>query len=128
MHFHWLAWVDHHEARLLSFNADTSESQLLKSAMGREHLHHHAGSNTDGRAGEDKHFYDALAKALSGAGEILLCGPGNAKTQLKHYLDKHHSALAKKIIKVETLDHPSEGQLLAHGRKAFALIDRMLPR
>lgn len=128
MHFHWLVWVDHHEARLLSFNLDASESHLVKASHGHEHLHHHAGAASDGRAGEDKAFFEAIAKALTPAGEVILCGPGNAKTQLKHYLEKHHAALDKKIVKVETLDHPSEGQLLAHGRKAFALIDRMLPR
>lgn len=127
-HFHWIVWIDHAQAKLISFNRDVAQTLQVKPAHGSGHLHHHAGSNTDGRNAKDLGFYEAVAKALAPAGEIILCGPANAKVELKHYLDANHPQTAKKVMKIEAADHPSEGQLLALGRKEFKLIDKMLPR
>ena len=33
--------------------------------------------------------------------------------------------LKKKVVGVETIDHPSDGQLVAHARKYFNAADRM---
>ena len=33
--------------------------------------------------------------------------------------------LKKKVVGVETIDHPSDGQLVAHARKYFSAADRM---
>jgi hypothetical protein len=36
--------------------------------------------------------------------------------------------LTKTIVAVETVDHPSDGQLVAHARKHFDATDRMQPQ
>ena len=82
----------------------------------------------EGRAPDLRRFYDEVARHLAEAGEILVTGPGTAKTELIHHLEEKHPAVARRVVKVETLDHPTDGQLLALARKQFKAIDRMLPR
>jgi hypothetical protein len=44
------------------------------------------------------------------------------------YIDKHEHGFAQRIVGVETLDHPTDGQLLAYARQYFRAKDRMLGR
>ena len=55
-------------------------------------------------------------------------GPGNAKTAFHKHATQHQPALAKRIVAVESADHPSDGELVAHARKHFKAIDRMTPQ
>ncbi len=58
-------------------------------------------------------------------GAILLTGPANAKLELQKHIEKHDPLLKDRIKGVETLDHPTDGVLLAHARKYFRVEDRM---
>ena len=80
----------------------------------------------DGRQPEDKDYYHAIAEALKGANEILVVGPAQAKLQLIKHIHAHDPDLADKIVGVETVDHPTDGQLVAYARKYFVAKDRML--
>ena len=46
---------------------------------------------------------------------------------MKH-IEKHEPKLMKTILGVETVDHPSDAQLVALARKYFKTADRMLPQ
>lgn len=94
-HFHAVVWLDHAEAHVQHFTR------------------------------EDAAYYGRVAEALKGAEEILIVGPGNAKAEFVKYLDAHAQDLRKKVVAVETVDHPSDGQVLAYARKHFRAIDRM---
>jgi len=41
------------------------------------------------------------------------------------FIRQKHPQLASRISAVETLDHPTDGELLAHGRRFFRADDRM---
>ena len=58
----------------------------------------------------------------------LVTGPANVKTALVKHIGEHDPQLAKKIVGVESVDHPSDAQLVAHARKYFKAEDRMLPQ
>ena len=73
----------------------------------------------------DKEFLRRVAAEFATAGAILIVGPGTAKTELRTYVQQHVPHLAAKISAVESIDHPTDGQLLAHGRKFFVADDRM---
>ena len=109
-HAHAVVWLDHHEAHIIQFNADTHEDQRIK---------HHGND----RAAE---FYHAIAATLKGVSEILIAGPSSAKTELIKHLESHDPAIAKAVLGVESADHPTDGQLLAHARSYFKAKDRML--
>jgi hypothetical protein len=53
-------------------------------------------------------------------------GPSSAKPDLIRYVHKHAQALEPKILGVETLDHPTDGQLVAYVRHYFHGKVRML--
>lgn len=76
----------------------------------------------------DPAFMNEVAHAVSQAGEILLIGPGNAKSEFTTYLDSHNPGLRAKILGVEAVDHPSDGEIVAYARKFFKPVDAMLPR
>ena len=55
-----------------------------------------------------------------------MVGPAQAKLQLIKHMHAHDPAVAGKVIGVETVDHPSDGQLVAYARKYFLARDQML--
>jgi stalled ribosome rescue protein Dom34 len=124
-HSHAVAWIDHHEAHIIHFNLDESEASTVKSHAPHRHLHHKSGSSGAGHDKPDTAYLTAVAAAIADAGEILIAGPANAKNELMHYLKQHHADVAKKVAGVETVDHPSEGELLKFARKYFLSSDRM---
>jgi hypothetical protein len=43
-HYHAVVWLDHHEARIVYFNADDTDEKVVHPAHPPRHLHHTAGS------------------------------------------------------------------------------------
>lgn len=125
-HFHAVVWIDHDEAHVIHFNPDEAEELKVHSKHRSGHLHHKAGQLGDGRAPVDHDYYGQVEQALAGAQEILIVGPANSKLELEKHMQKHAKALADCIIGVETVDHPSDGQLLDLARKFFTAADRMV--
>ena len=127
-HFHAMVWIDHREAKVFHFNATESELAVIHSTHPDQHLHHKANSGDSGHAPVDKDYLRHVTAELANAGAILITGPAGAKTELSVYIKDHVPALVPKISGVETLDHPTDGVLLAHGRKFFRADDRMQGR
>jgi hypothetical protein len=88
-------------------------------------LHSRAGTIGSGHTPEDQKYYHEVAHALSDAAEILIVGPSSAKLELIKHLHKHDSAIADKIVGVESVDHPTDRQVLAYARHYFARVDQM---
>ena len=44
-------------------------------------------------------------------------GPAPAKLHLMRHIHAHDQAMSSKVVGVETVDHPSDGQVLAYARK-----------
>ncbi|MBM3489009.1 MAG: hypothetical protein FJX68_00945 [Alphaproteobacteria bacterium] len=57
-----------------------------------------------------------------------MVGPGTAKLALMRHLHGHAPAVERKVVAVETVDHPSDGQVVAYARKYFDAADRMRPQ
>ena len=123
-HLHAVVWLDHVEAHVQHFTREDVEKKLV-SGKPHRHLHTKRNSQASGHAAEDPAYFAEIAKALAGAEEILVVGPANAKIEFIKYLDTHAHDLRAKVVAVETVDHPSDGQVLALARKHFRDIDRM---
>jgi hypothetical protein len=89
-----------------------------------QHLHHNAGDS--GHAPVDRAFLERVASALSTAGANLVTGPASAKNELIAHIKAKEPALFKKISRVETLDHPSGGALVAFARRFFKADNRCI--
>src|ERR1700730_3917518 len=127
-HFHAVIWIDHHEARVFHFSPTDVERLALHPDHPTRHIHHKANSIRSGHASEDHAFLQAVAQSIADAGAVLITGPANAKTELVKHISQHDPRLMKIVVGVETVDHPSDGQLVAHARHYFKAEDRMLPQ
>jgi stalled ribosome rescue protein Dom34 len=112
-------WIDHNEAKIFHVSKEGFERDTVHGPA------HHLRRGTDtGPKGADrpetKHFFDEIARALREADEILIVGPSTAKLELLRHLHAHERALEPKVIGVETVDHPSDGQMAAYTRRYFA--------
>ena len=125
---HLLVVIDHREARIYSTEMHGSIPQRIAPydpfGFGRD-LHYNQDDSNGQRKPEQKSFYEAVAKTLHGAEQILMFGAGtgasSAMEQLLLDLKKHHHDLAKRIIGSITVDehHLTEDQLLAKARELF---------
>jgi len=124
---HVAVWLDHAEAHLYDITPDSAQRSTVKSHNDARQHRRASPSPGDGRSGSTQAYYHAVAQALGNAQEIYLCGPGTAKTEFQKHIDHHDPAIAKKIVKVETCDHPSDGQIAAQARKFFKAFERTTP-
>lgn len=125
-HYHALVWLDHVEAHVMHISPDDVEKSLVQPNHQQRKLHSRVGTLGAGRAPEDHDYYHRIAEALHGASEILIVGPAQAKLQLLKHIHAHEPGLVKSVVGVETVDHPSDGQLVAFARKYFLAKDMML--
>ena len=126
-HYHAVVWIDHREAKVFHFSPTDVEKLVLHPDNPTKQVHRKANSIGSGHAAPDQDFLHAVAHAVAGAGAVLIAGPADAKHELVTHIEKHDPALKKIIAGVETVDHPSDGQLLAYAKKYFAAKDRLTP-
>ncbi|MDP2410189.1 MAG: translational machinery protein [Pseudolabrys sp.] len=124
-HYHAVVWIDHREAKVFHFNATDVEKLVLHADRPTKQIHRKANSIGSGHVGADQEFLHAVAHSFADAGAVLIAGPADAKHELVTHIEKHDPALKKIIAGVETVDHPSDGQLVAFARKYFKAEDRM---
>ena len=124
-HYHAVVWIDHREARVFHFNADDVDRLVLHPHDPTRHIHHKANSLGSGHAAEDEDFLHEVATAFADAGEVLIVGPANAKTELVKHIHRHDPQLIARIAGIETVDHPTDASLVAHARHYFKSADRM---
>ena len=116
-HFHAVIWIDHLEARVFHFNSTDVERLVLHPDHPTKHIHHKANSIGSGHASPDHDYLQAVAESVADAGAVLITGPANAKTELADHIRLHDPALAKVIAGIETVDHPSDPQLVAYAKE-----------
>lgn len=114
--FHAVVWMDHSEAHVVMFDREHVQAQRIKS---RSH-HKHNGKAEDCAA-----FFTDIGQALSGSHEVLLTGPGLARTQFRDWSEKHQAAIAGVIVDSVPTDHPTDPQLVALARQYFKKFDNM---
>jgi len=122
---HAVVWVDHQHATVIDFTVDDKHVVTIASETGQRKLHRRSGIPGSGKAAPDHVFYDEVAAALGNAREILIVGPGSAKQELHRDLQTRHAAIATCVVGVESVDHPSDGELLAYAKKYFKRIDAL---
>lgn len=121
-----ILWIDHAMAKVIGFDGETSISTVIRPEGGTPHLHHKANSIDDGHLPENQRYFHAVGQAIAGAHQVLIAGPANAKLELMKHLSRHDPMLLEKVSGVQTVDHPTDGQLLDLGRRHFRLLDRGL--
>ena len=116
--FHAVVWIDHHSAQVLQFDADQSQAHKVKA-----HIHHTRQHGSSVRT--EHEFFGEVCDALADIKEVLVTGSHTAQADFRHYVDKHRPTVGQQIVGWETVDHPTEGQLLALAQRYFVKHDRM---
>ena len=126
---HLLVVIDHKEARVFSAEMDGAVPKQVKpyNPFGyADELRSSADDGNGKRSPELRSYYEAVAKTLAGAEQILLFGTGtgaaNAADHLLAELKKHHHELAAKVVGPIKVDehHLTDDQLLSKAREHFA--------
>ena len=124
-----LVVIDHRLARI--YRAEirgTAPERIVPLHPGgsRRHLHYVQDDSNGQRRPEQRSFYDAIAKSLHGAEQVLVFGGGtgasSAMEELLKQLQLHHKDLAKRVVGSVVVDehHQTEDQLLAKARAFYA--------
>ena len=123
-HYHCVVWIDHREAHVIEFTADDAESSVIR-ARSKHEAEHHKHRDGANAVAEHRAYYQGVADAIKDAGEILIVGPAAAKLEFFKHLQAHAPATAARVVSVETVDHPTSGELLRIARHHFVGDDRM---
>jgi hypothetical protein len=99
---------------------------VLRPEHPARHIHHKSNSIGGGHDADDHEFLRRVAESFADAGAVLITGPANAKTELVKHIKEHSPSLNARIAGVETVDHPTDGELVDHARKYFRA-DHLLP-
>ena len=116
--FHAVVWIDHHNAYVMQFDAEHVQSQKVKA-----HTHHTRQHGSSVRT--EHEFFGEVCDALAGITEVLVVGSHTAHADFRHYADRHRPNVVRQVIGWETVDHPTEGQLVAFARKYFLKHENM---
>jgi len=110
--FHAVLLIDHHTAKVLQFDAEQVEIEKVfeKTVYTRQH-------NSEVRT--EHEFFTEVCNALAGITEILVVGSHMAQADFRRNIEKHHTSVSKRVIGWETVDHPTDAQLVAFARRYF---------
>ena len=125
----WLLVIDHHQARI--FRSEIRGSAPCKILPHQPGIYFHQERNSaDSARGKEKPepntFFEPVAEALRGSGQIIVFGTGTGASsemdQFILWLKTHHADLAKRIIGSLVVDehHLTPDQLLGKARDFYA--------
>jgi stalled ribosome rescue protein Dom34 len=115
---HAVVWIDHQNAQILQFDPEHVQASKVK-------LHSHQTRQHGSAVRSDHEYFGAVCDSLADIREVLVTGSHQVQGDLRHYVEKHRPHLARQIVGYETVDHPSENQLIALARRYFLKYDRM---
>jgi hypothetical protein len=122
-HLHAAVWLDHHDARIFPVDLESFDESKVQSPHHHIHRHPKGAGELHEHPEDEIHHFREVAHALADAQEILVMGPSTAKLHFVRYLHDHDRALAGKIVGLETVDHPTDAQLVAYVKRYFRVPD-----
>ncbi len=131
-------WIDHRKAVIVTIGPSGEEHTSVILSKVEKHPERAGDSPLRGRyearqvpaddrrqralTGELNDYYDAVFGAVRNITSLLICGPGEAKGELKRRLEKQ--GLGTRIVAVETADKMTDRQMSAKTRLLFAALSR----
>ncbi|HEV2358473.1 MAG TPA: translational machinery protein [bacterium] len=130
---HAVVWIDHNEARVFHVQPETPghvqpEPVDETTILSPQHLIHR---HPKGRGEAKEHpedatrFFHEVARSVDSVDTVLVVGPASAKLEFLKYLQGHDEKLHAKVAGIETVDHPTDREIVAYARKYFKGSDRM---
>lgn len=102
---HAAVWLNADEAHIFRFGSGEVEKREVRAEGG-------------GRVRDDRKYFEAILAELTEVEGWMIAGPASPRQDFEKYVRVGHAEqLAKKLVAVETMDEPSDGELLRHARK-----------
>jgi stalled ribosome rescue protein Dom34 len=115
-----VVWLDFHQAKVFLMAAQDIAAGRVRADTPHRQIHHKAQVRGSGHVRDDRTYFEAILAAVEEADSWVIAGPGGTKKDLEKYLDGHGEELKKKLAGVESMDHPTEGELLKQAGKLLA--------
>ena len=130
---HAVIWIDHKEARVFHVQPETvghmqPEAIDETTILSPQHLiHRHPKGRGEAKEHPDdaKRFFQEVARSLVGTDAVLIVGPSSAKLEFLRYLQDQDKKLQARVVGIETVDHPTDREIVAYARRYFIGSDRM---
>jgi stalled ribosome rescue protein Dom34 len=103
-------WLDHDNARVFHVTAESFVETTVHAPK------HQIRRN---QPSDEGHYFRDVAKHLATADAILLLGPSLTKLHFLRWLREHASVIEARVVGMETVDHPTDRQIVAHVRAYF---------
>jgi stalled ribosome rescue protein Dom34 len=117
-------WIDHWKTVIVSVTDKGEETSLITSGM-EKHVRYSGAAQED--SAEDQRdarfmghlnkYYDHVISCIRDAESILILGPGEAKGELEHRLER--KGLSGRVVAIETDDKMTNRQIAARVRQQF---------
>jgi stalled ribosome rescue protein Dom34 len=130
---HAVIWIDHKEARVFHVQRETvghvqPERIDETTILSPQHLiHRHPKGRGEAKDHPDdaKRFFHEVARSLDGTDAVLVVGPSSAKLEFLKYVQEHDKKLQARIVGTETVDHPTDREIVDYAKRYFKGSDRM---
>jgi stalled ribosome rescue protein Dom34 len=116
--FHAVVLIDHQQAQVLQFDAEHVQASRIKT-------HQHYTKQHGSQVRSEHEFFSHVCDALEGVSEVLVTGSKTALADFRHYIEKHRVPTSQRVVGFETVDQPTQHQLVALARQYFLRYDRM---
>lgn len=123
---HVAVWIDHKEAHIFDVDAEKVDAEIIAAPRHLHHRHAKGADDVKDHHEDAKRFFHEVARSLEGGQQILVVGPSTAKLELLRYIEKHDHGLGKKVVGIETVDHPTDAQFAAYAKAYFKRIEGVL--
>lgn len=111
-----VVWLDYSQAQLFHVHPERFDESSI---WAKAHEVVRIPEEAHGAPEQQKRFLAEVARALAGVDEILVVGPSTAKLDLLHHAHEHDPALARRIVGLETVEHPNDAELPKYARIYF---------
>ena len=128
-----VVWIDHKEAHVFHVQPETIghvqpepiDETTIRSPQHLFHRHPKGRGETKEHPEDATRFFHEVASSLEGSDAVLIVGPSSAKLEFLRYVQDHEQGLRAKVVGVETVDHPTDREIVAYARRYFKGSDRM---
>jgi stalled ribosome rescue protein Dom34 len=113
---HIILWIESDHAHIFNISAHGIEKTILK----RNEFKHHTFNKKDHHGDPATlHFFKEIAERVGRADELLIVGPGLAKTHFERFLKSDRPNVFNLVVGTVHSDHITDNQIHALGRKFF---------
>jgi hypothetical protein len=116
-----IVWIDQEHAKVFCLEnrapaADERGPRIVRSRHPDHHTHRPDAIDHQNRSHQ---IFNDTARLLDEASAVLLVGPGLAKHLFNGYLAEHYPRTFRKVVGCEPMDHPTDAQIRAFGKRFF---------